>query len=74
MNSTMQDILEETQRLLREEALWDITNERLANREIHIAFLDYTDREFHSENVLRLTKIQWLAAGMPFSPIPIQKV
>ena len=47
------------------------TNDKLFNINIHIAYLKYTEKEVEAKNVFRLTKLEWLAAGMPVEPIEI---
>jgi len=69
---SMDAIIEtEAKRLLKEPSEKDYTNHRLWDLDHHKAFLAYTMKEvFHKEDdILRLTKINWLAAGCPREPI-----
>jgi hypothetical protein len=69
---TMDEIIEtEAKRMLKDPAEKQNTNDRLWDLEHHKAYLAYTmDEVFHKEDdILRLSKINWLAAGCPREPI-----
>lgn len=47
----------------------DSTNQKLWDLDLHKRFLNYRVKEFESKDVLIFTKLEWLAAGMPYDPI-----
>lgn len=68
MNKQRELIDSEVKRLMTEPS----TNSWLADLPTHVRFMNYTSKEVSRENVFRLSKIQWLAAGCPIEPIELE--